>query len=134
MNWKLADRKIKKGRQFIGAIFTLSDGREIYVARRKSNKDIYYDRKANVNTSDAVSKGVAYWPVDEVTLRQLLNWKVELVAIHVEENGDLYVASIEDYMDRAKARILTEKTFFGARQKYLPFGCFKRRAGATRFK
>jgi len=132
MKWKTAKRLVKKGRRFYGAVFQLSDGREIYVARRKANSEIFRGGAANVST--AIEDGTAYWALDDETIWTLRRECVELVAIYVEENADLYIASLADYIDRKKAKVLDYGSRGGALQKYLPLTAFKRIAGATRIK
>jgi len=132
MNWKKAKRLVKKGRRFYGGVFELADGREIYIARRKNNREIF--RGGENNITAAISANKAYWALDDETLLRLRTEGVALIAIYVEENADLYLATLTDYLDRKKAKVFDYGSRGGALQRYLPLTCFRRQAGATRIK
>jgi hypothetical protein len=132
MNWKKAKRLVKKGRRFYGAVFELPSGEEIYIARRKNNSEIF--RSGAKSVSEAIDEKKAYWALDENTLRSLRLEGVTYVAIFVMESGDLYLASLADFLDRAKCRILNYEARGGALQWYLPLTCFRRQPGVTRIK
>ena len=131
MNWKKALRPVKRGRRFYGAVFQLSGDRLIYMARRKNNAEIFRGAKS---VSEAIDEGTACWALDDDTIRTLRLEGVTLVGVFVQENGDTYITTLANYLDRSRAKALDYQTRGGALQWYLPLTFFARQAGATRFK
>lgn len=76
--------------------------------------------------------GKAAWAVDEATLIKMRAKKVHVIGVFVKETEDIYIASLDNFLDRAKAKILNFEDRGGALQRYLPLEYFKYRAGAAK--
>jgi hypothetical protein len=90
-----AKRLIRKGRRITGGIYDLDNGKEIYVAYRKQSDMI---REGEKSLSDAIQKKKAAWAVDNDTLIRLRTEGIYLLGIQTKETGDLYVATLGDFL------------------------------------
>lgn len=108
---------VKKGRRTYGAIYDLPSGKRCYLAWRHIGEVFRSGEKTN---SDAVRKGTAAWAIDEETLLKMRALGIEHVGVRVRETGDIYLSTLERFMDRTKAKILNYEGRGGSLQRYLP--------------
>lgn len=124
-------RLVKRGRRTYGGVYKLSDGREVYLAWRW-NKEIY--RAGEKCLSTALTLGKASWAIDDETLLNLRISGVALVGVWVKDTGDTYIATLADFLDSTKSKIMNFEGRGGALQRYLPLRYFGIRLGTARVK
>lgn len=115
---KHAKRTIRNGRRIYGGVFELPSGKEVYLAYRK-NGEMF--RGGEKTISDAIQKGTASWAIDNDTLIRLRTEGVYLVGVLTKETGDLYIATLADFL---AAPVLNYQNRGGALQRYLPLDKF----------
>lgn len=120
-------RLVKKGRRHYGGIYRLSDGTEVYLARRRSHEVF---RSGQKTISDAERAGIASWAIDEETLMNLRLEGVKFVGVHVIDTNDKFLTTYECFMKHSK--VLNYERRGGALQRYLPLGYFRRFVGRAR--
>lgn len=127
---------IRNGRRIYGGVYCLQDGREVYLAWRRT-KDIF--RSGEKTISDAVANGTACWAIDYDTLIRLRTEGVYLVGVINRDTNDIYIAMLGDFI---AAKTLNYESRGGALQRYLPLSKFvvfmgsahkKRKPTASRF-
>jgi hypothetical protein len=128
---KDAARLIRHGRRIYGAVYRLSDGREVYMAWRKT-REIF--RGGEKMLSDAVVVGKASWAIDEDTLIQRRLEGIQYVGIWNIETDDKFIAPIAYFFDSTKSKCLNYEGRGGALQRYLPLANFRIVLGSTRIK
>ena len=121
--------QVKKGRRLYGGIFTLSDGRRVYLAYRKIG-EIF--RSGEKTISDAIRARTACWAIDEETLIQMRAQGIRFVGVLCRDNGDVWLTTIDCFFDRKRASIFNYERRGGALQRYLPLQHFRRRPGRVR--
>jgi hypothetical protein len=120
--------RIKKGRRLYGGIYRLPSGREIYLAYRKQG-EIFRSGKANI--SEAIREGVACWAIDHDTLLQMRAKGIKIVGVFNEEDGDVWLTTLDAFMDPTAATFKNYEARGGALQRYLPLSYFRRRSGVS---
>lgn len=122
---------IRNGRRLYGAIYTFPDGRQVYLAFRKT-KEIF--RAGEATISDAVRIGTAAWALDDSTILDMRLKGIKALGVHVIDTDDIYLTSIANFYDKTKVKLLNYERRGGALQRYLPLQYFKRRTGRARLK
>lgn len=122
---------MRYGRRIYGAVYQLSDGREVYLAWRKQSEVF---RAGEKSVSDAFAAHKAAWALDDETLLNLRLEGVQLVGVLVKETLDIYITSIANYFDATKAKVMNYEARGGALQRYLPVDNFRVLLGSTRIK
>lgn len=120
---------LRKGRRLYGGFYTLSGGRQVYVAYRKHD-DIYRGRKRSI--SDAISDGTAAWAIDVDTLAEVRARGIQAVAVRVKETGDLYITALSNFYDADKVLVLNYSSRGGALQRFLPLQHWRKQLGRVR--
>jgi len=100
----------------------LSDGREVYVARR-GEKGLYRDQEKT--DSAAIAKGLGSWAIDEETLAKLHKRGVQLVGVLWEIHDQLFLTEITNYYDRTKFVFQDNSRRRGSAQRYLNHRYFR---------
>ncbi len=118
-------------RSRFGAIYELSDGREVYLAWRETF-EIY--RSGLPSLSDAVATGVACWAIDEDTLIRMRIDGVQIIGVLNLATGDIYIAHREHFYDPAKNGGIDYSRRGGAVQRLLPLKHFAVHLGTTKIK
>lgn len=131
MKMKKAKRIVRRGRRIYGAVFELSDGREVYLARRRQAEVFRSGEKTN---SDAFAAGKAAWALDDETLLNLRMEGIAICGVFVKETGDIYLTDTANYFDKAKAKVMNYEARGGALQRYLPTTHFRVLLGSARVK
>lgn len=109
----------------------MSDGREVYIARRKAG-DVW--RSGEKTNSDAFAASKAAWAMDDDTLLNLRIEGISLCGVHVKETGDLYITETANFFDKTKAKVMNYESRGGALQRYLPTSYFLFKMGSVRIK
>jgi hypothetical protein len=117
---------VKQGRRTYGIIYELSDGREVYLAHRRT-KEIF--RMGEKSISDAIRAKKACWAVDYATLLKMRARQVKFIGILDKDTGDIWLTSTAAFMDKTKASIKNYERRGGSLQQYLPLQYFVRRSG-----
>lgn len=117
---------VKKGRRTYGAIYTLPDGRVLYLAWRKIS-EIF--RSGEISISAAIRAGKAAWALDDETLLMLRARKIPFAGVLVRETQDVFLTRTEHFFDKTKAKVMNYSGRGGALQRYLPLAYFMRRPG-----
>lgn len=118
----------KKRSPIYGAVYKLADGRQVYLAWRW-NSEIF--RSGEKTISDAVSKGVACWAIDNDTLIRLRIEGVYLIGVAVADTGDIYISTLNEFNT---APVLNFNNRGGSLQRYLNLKKFRVLNGVTRIK
>lgn len=119
---------VKRGRRTYGAIYTLPDGRQAYLAYRKT-KEIF--RSGEKTISDAIRKGIACWAIDEETLLIMRAKGIKYIGVLCRDTGDKYLTALSLFFDPKAIRIYNYESRGGALQRYLPLQRFRRRTGSV---
>lgn len=123
---------VKKGRRLYGGLHTIREtGATCYLAYRRQ-AEIF--RSGEKSISDAVRLGTACWALDDQTLLEMRAKGIRVIGVFVRDTGDIYLTRIENFFDRAKAKLLNYESRGGALQRYLPLTFFKIRYGRVKFK
>jgi hypothetical protein len=122
-------QKLKKGKRLYGAIYELPDGRRCYLAYRRTDQVF---RSGEKTISDAVRKGIAAWAIDDEDLYMLRAKGIRFVGVLVRGSGDKYMTTLDNFMDKTKAKILNFESRAGSLQRYLPLEHFRYRQGRVR--
>lgn len=107
----------------------MSDGREVYLAWRKT-KEIF--RGGEKSLSDAIAKGKAAWAIDEDTLIERRLEGIEFVGVWNVETNDKFIAPLAYFYDNTKAKVFNYENRGGALQRYLPLEHFRISLGRSR--
>lgn len=113
---------VKRGRRNHGVLFTLPDGKKIYVIRRR-HKDIY--RASRKTISDALREEVAGWVVDELTMIDAQINYFDFIGVHDRDTGTLYVAPFSSFTDPTQY----DSCSFRNASRYLPMRFWKVHSG-----
>jgi hypothetical protein len=116
---------VKKGKRLYGA-FYLFRGMLAYIAYRKQ-AEIF--RAGEASISEALRKGTAAWALDEETLLLARSRGARFVGIMVKDTGDRYIARIERWFDRGRAKFINYERKGGSLQRCLPLSEFALRPG-----
>ncbi len=114
---------LRKKRKLYGAFWTLKSGRKLYVAYR-SRKEIFCNGESSLLA--AIRQGCACWALDVETIREIEARGIKHVGVLVKESQELYVTTVDRFMD--KAVVLNYESQGGALQRYLPLKYFKKKA------
>ncbi|WLR90880.1 hypothetical protein [Shinella zoogloeoides] len=125
---KLPKRLVKKGRRLYGAVYTLPNGSQVYLAYRKLG-EIFRAGKKSI--SEAVREGVAAWAIDEETLRERRLEGIKVVGVLCKESDDLWLAPLDKFFDTKFSKVMNYESRGGALQRYLPLKEFKRKTSVA---
>jgi hypothetical protein len=122
------EEEIRRGRNVIGALCTLADGRRLYLAQRK-HAHLY--RGGHSSISEAMAAGHAGWTFSETELMNLRLKKVALLAVTDEDTSDLWMCDFAAATDPTRSRgvMLTGQFNAGTRLRLIPLAQFEHRRG-----
>lgn len=112
-----------------GAIYEAPSGRKFFLAHRRLDQIF---RSGEKSISEAVYKGTACWAIDDTTLYAMRSKGITLIGVLVRENHDIWLAKLDDFLDRSKAKVLDHEARYGGLQRYLPLSFFKHKPGKIR--
>jgi hypothetical protein len=98
---KLKTEKVLRGRRVVGRLVTAPGGERFYLAHRKSADLHRYQYKTN---SDAARAGEGAWAIEEEILLKMRLDGVKYVGVLLRETMDIWLTTLENFMDRSKAR------------------------------
>lgn len=125
---KLPKTLVKRGRRTYGAIYELPSGKRMYLAWRNVSQ-IY--RSGEKTISDAIRKGTASWAIDEETLISCRLQGIPFVGVLLKETEDVYLTTLDRFMDKRFSKMLDFTARRGSLQRYLPIkDNFVRHAGS----
>jgi hypothetical protein len=124
-------RKVKRGRRVYGAVYTLASGEQVYMAWRKTSEIFRGGEKL---LSDAISNMKASWAIDDETLRDRKREGIRFIGIWVVDTDDKYIAPLDYFFDKTRAKVMNYETRGGALQRYLPLDQFRHTPGVTKIK
>lgn len=90
----------------------------------RSRKEIF--RNGESSLLAAIRQGCACWALDVDTIREIEARGIKHVGVLVKESQELYLTTVDRFMDRAL--ILNYESQGGALQRYLPLKYFKKKA------
>lgn len=111
---------VKNGRRTYGAIVTLENGKQVYLAYRKQS-EIY--RKGAASLSEAIDQGLACWAIDIDTLKMLKARGIKVVGVAVKDSHDIWLAHMRQWDNDSE--VLNFSTRGGALQRYLNLKHFR---------
>jgi hypothetical protein len=107
----------------------LPDGRRVYLAYRRL-AEIF--RAGEPSISAAIRSRKASWALDEETLLQMRAQSIRFVGVLCRDNRDIWVTTLERFLDSRCSKIMNYEGRGGALQRYLPLQNFIRKAGRSK--
>ncbi|CAO3459987.1 hypothetical protein [Azospirillum argentinense] len=118
--------KVKRGRITVGLIHSYDDGRVLYLAERRLRDMV---RAGEKTMGAALDKETAAWAIEDEILIKLRARGITTVGVEVRENGDRYLATLADFLDRAKTKGVT---WSGRQHRALPVHLMERVPGTVK--
>ena len=127
---KNAKQLFRKGRKILGAVYELSDGRNVFLAWRKQSDIFKAGEKTN---SEALVKHLAAWSIDYDILLNLRRTGINIVGVYVKDTNDFYITHISNFFN-TRSKLIQPKKSNGVLQRQLPIDFFALRLGETKLR